>query len=409
MKQIIFHIDVNSAFLSWTAITRLADGASIDLREIPAIIGGDIEQRHGVVLAKSIPAKAYGITTGEPVVNAVRKCPGLTIIPPDHNMYEEKSRVLMDFLCGICPDIEQASIDECYMDFTSVAHLYSSPEAAAASIKDDILRRFGFTVNIGISDKKVLAKMASDFKKPNLVHTLYTQEIEKKLWPLPVSSLFMCGRSSIDTLHKLGILTIGELAHADPAILSSHLKSHGILLWRYANGMDDSVVMSEPARRKGVGSSTTLSHDVTERNEAAGTLLALAESVGRSLRDSHEAAGLICTEIKYSSFQTVSHQTTLPAPTASTELIYQTALSLFDAVWNQTPIRLLGIRASHLTSDSEPIQLSLFDITADAPANEKQKKLDAALDSIRSRYGKASVVRGSLLSSPDKNHKKKQT
>lgn len=408
MKQIIFHIDVNSAFLSWTAIQQLADGASVDLRLIPAIISGDIERRHGVVLAKSIPAKAYGITTGEPVVNAVKKCPGLTIVPPDHRMYEEKSRALMTFLCSVCPDIEQASIDECYMDFTSIAHLYPSPEAAAAFIKDEIFRRFGFTVNIGISDKKVLAKMASDFKKPNLVHTLYTQEIKKKLWPLPVSSLFMCGHSSVDTLRKLEIFTIGALACADPAILSSHLKSHGILLWQYANGMDDSTVMSEPAKRKGVGNSTTLSHDVTDRSEAARTLLSLAESVGRSLRASHESAFLICTEIKYSSFQTVSHQTTLPSPTASTETIYQTALSLFDAIWSHAPIRLLGIRTSHLTSDSEPVQLSLFDLAANVPQNEKQKNLDAALDSIRSRYGSDSVVRGSLLSAPEPSGKKKQ-
>ncbi len=179
MEQIIFHIDVNSAYLSWTALERLAAGDTVDLRQIPAIIGGDISKRHGVVLAKSIPAKAYGISTGEPVVNAVRKCPHLTIVPPDHAMYEKKSHALMQYLSNISPDIEQASIDECYMDFTSIAHLYPSPETAAAAIKDEICSRFGFTVNIGISNKKVLSKMASDFKKPNLVHTLYSREIEK--------------------------------------------------------------------------------------------------------------------------------------------------------------------------------------------------------------------------------------
>lgn len=401
MEPIIFHIDVNSAYLSWTALERLSQGDTVDLRLIPSIIGGDIERRHGVVLAKSLPAKSFGIVTGEPVVNALKKCPQLVMAPPDHSLYTKRSKALMDFLSNICPDIEQASIDECYMDFTSVAHLYSSPMEAAISIKDEIYRRFGFTVNIGISDKKVLAKMASDFKKPNLVHTLYTREIAAKLWPLPVSSLFMCGHSSVNTLHKLEILTIGDLAGTDPAILASHLKSHGTLLWNYANGIDDSIVMSEPVKRKGVGNSVTLEHDVIQREEAARTLLSLAESVGKSLRAEKESAGLVCVEIKYSTFQSVSHQTTLQTPTSSTDTIYRTALSLFDAIWSRHPIRLLGIRTSHLTEAGEPVQLSLFEETADHTQNEKQKKLDAALDSIRSRYGSSSVVRGSLLAAPE--------
>lgn len=406
MEPIIFHIDVNSAYLSWTALERLSQGDTVDLRLIPSIIGGDIERRHGVVLAKSLPAKTYGIVTGEPVVNAFKKCPQLTMAPPDHAMYTQRSKALMDFLSGICPDIEQASIDECYMDFTSVAHLYSSPIEAAISIKDEIYRRFGFTVNIGISDKKVLAKMASDFKKPNLVHTLYAREIAAKLWPLPISSLFMCGRSSVETLRKLEILTIGELAKTDPRILTSHLKSHGMLLWNYANGIDDSMVISEPVKRKGVGNSTTLSHDVTERAEAAKTLLSLSESVGKSLRAQKESAGLVCVEIKYNTFQSVSHQTTLQTPTSSTEIIYQTALSLFDAIWSHCPIRLLGIRTSHLTEADEPVQLSLFDRASDQAQEEKRKKLDAALDSIRTRYGSSSVVRGSLLPTAEAEDKK---
>ncbi len=394
---VIFHIDVNSAFLSWSAIEHLENGSDLDLRLIPSIVGGDMERRHGVVLAKSVPAKTYGIVTGEPVVNAFRKCPNLTMVPPNHRMYAEKSQMLMEHLHNICPVIEQASIDECYMDFSPVAHLYTSPEAAAKQIKDEVYEKFGFTVNIGISDKKVLAKMASDFKKPNLVHTLYSHEIEKKLWPLPVSSLFMCGHSSVESLRKLEILTIGDLAKASPDIVSAHLKSHGILLWNFANGTDDSQVVPEPAKRKGVGNSTTLSHDVSDRQEVAATLLMLAESVSKSLRASHEAAGLVCTEIKYNTFKTCSHQTTLDTPTSSTDIIYKTALSLFDAIWDHTPIRLLGIRTSKLCPDSEPVQLSLFDTAYNAKDREKLKKLDAALDSIRGKYGSDVVIRGSLL------------
>lgn len=410
MERIIFHIDVNSAFLSWTALQLLDEGASIDLREIPSIIGGDIEKRHGVVLAKSLPAKAYGIVTGEPVVNAVRKCPHLVSAKPDHGMYERRSRELMNYLLNLCPDIEQASIDECYMDFSPIAHLYTSPEDAANQIKNDIYARFRFTVNIGISDKKVLAKMASDFKKPNLVHTLYSHEIRQKMWPLPVSELFTCGRSSVETLRKLEILTIGDLAGADIKILESHLKSHGKTLWEFANGIDDSSVGYTPAKQKGVGNSTTLSHDVTDREEACLTLLSLSESVGGRLRATGEVAGLVCTEIKYNTFKTVSHQKIINPPSASNDVIYRAAVELFDELWDSTPIRLLGVRTSKLQDAKEPVQISLFDWQTGAvhtdpqkeplakkPKSEKQEKLDAALDSIRSRYGSGSVVRGSLM------------
>lgn len=398
-EHLIFHIDVNSAFLSWTALARLQAGDETDLRLIPSIIGGDIAKRHGVVLAKSIPAKAYGITTGEPVVNAFRKCPNLVNVAPDHRLYDRMSRQLMNYLTGICPDIEQVSIDECYMDYTPISGKYSSPEAAAAFIKDSIYEKFGFTVNVGISDRKVLAKMASDFKKPNLVHTLYSWEIQQKIWHLPVSSLFLCGHSSVETLRKLGILTIGELAQSDPGILESHLKSHGLTLWNYANGRDDSEVLPEPAKMKGIGNSITLQADAETREDARKALLHLSESVGERLRASHQLAGLVCTEIKYNTFQSVSHQALLNTPSASTDVIYQKACALFDELWNGTPIRLLGVRTAKLSEENEPVQLSLFDDTL--VISEKQQKLDAAMDQIRNRYGKDAIKRGSLLDSRD--------
>lgn len=396
---IFFHIDVNSAFLSWTALEQLEAGSETDLRLIPSIIGGDLSKRHGVVLAKSVPAKAYGIVTGEPVVNAFRKCPHLTTAAPNHSLYHRKSSQLMEYLSGVCPDIEQVSIDECYMDYSPISSNYTSPEAAAAIIKDTVYEKFGFTVNVGISDRKILAKMASDFKKPNLVHTLYSWEIQEKMWKLPVSSLFLCGKSSSDTLHKLGILTIGDLALSDPVIIESHLKSHGRTLWQYANGIDSSSIFSEPAKMRGIGNSTTLSKDAVTRQEAAKNLLTLAESVGSRLRADHSKAGLVCTEIKYNTFRSVSHQAVLETPTASTNSIYQQALALFDELWDQTPIRLLGIRTSKLVPDDEPVQLNLFDYNA--PQTEKQQKLDAALDSIRNKFGKDAVKRGSLIDSPN--------
>lgn len=397
MEQIIFHIDVNSAFLSWSALSILEQGNPTDIREIPSIIGGDIEKRHGVVLAKSIPAKKYGIVTGEPIVHAMRKCPGLHIAEPDHALYHQRSKQLMEFLEDICPDIEQVSIDECYMDFTPIQNQYASPIEAACSIKDQVKEKFKFTVNIGISDVKMLAKMASDFKKPDKVHTLFSHEIREKLWPLPVSSLFMCGKSSVETLRKLEIRTIGELATSDRDILYAHLKSHGITLWEYANGIDTSVVCSAPPETKGIGNSTTLSKDVSNREDACKTLLWLSESVGTRLREARQLAGMVSVEIKYSSFRSVSHQTTLVSPSDSTQLIYQTACRLFDELWDFSPIRLLGIRTSKLMSTESPTQISLFDYANQLSSREKLEALDKTLDSIRKKYGEDAVKRGTFL------------
>ena len=415
MERIIFHIDVNSAYLSWSALERLSGGSTVDLREIPSIVGGDMEQRHGVVLAKSIPAKKYGVTTGEPIVNALRKCPSLYIESPDHTLYHRRSRELMDYLLDVCPEIEQLSVDECFMDFTPVRNRFSSPLEGAHAIKNHIRDTFGFTVNIGISDKKILAKMASDFQKPDRVHTLFSWEIEEKMWPMPVSSLYMCGKSSALTLKNLEIITIGDLARCDRDILVSHLKSHGLLLWEYANGIDDTSVISTPIEAKGIGNSTTLPKDVTDRQEAFRCLLSLSDSVAGRLRKGGQLAGMISVEIKYSSFQTASHQMPLSPASNTSQVIYRTACQLFDDLWNGSPIRLLGIRSSKLAAESGPAQISLFDLpesgafspentasknSAASPSKEKLAALDKTLDSIRQKYGKNAVVRGSFLSRP---------
>ena len=284
-KQIIFHIDVNSAYLSWTALEKLKSGSGVDLRTIPSIIGGDEKSRHGVVLAKSIPAKKYGIQTGEPVAAALRKCPGLVMEPPDHKLYRQYSKAMIKLLSEeFSPLLEQVSIDECYMDFTPIASRYSSPEEAAGKIRDRVFESFGFTVNVGVSTVKVLAKMASDFEKPGKVHTLYPEEIRQKMWPLPVSDLFMVGRRSASKLESLGIRTIGDLAQADPAFLTTHFKSHGRLMWEYANGIASDVLQTGDQSVKGIGNSTTLSRDAKTREEARLVLLELSETVSRRLR-----------------------------------------------------------------------------------------------------------------------------
>lgn len=412
MDSIFFHIDVNSAFLSWTAIDQKQQAIAtntldsyIDIRTIPAIIGGDTSTRHGIVLAKSIPAKKYGISTAEPIASAIKKCPNLTIVSPNHSSYSAHSKALMHYLCSFCPIIEQVSIDECYMDFTPIAHEYSSAIEAAHLIKDGVRHNFGFTVNVGISDRKVLAKMASDFKKPDLVHTLYAHEIQKKMWPLPVSSLFMCGKSSQETLKKLGITTIGELATCNQDLLITHLKSHGKLLWEYANGIDDSSIQNIPAPAKGIGNSTTMSTDATTIEEMKPVLLWLSESVSKRLRENHTLAGTITVEIKYSTFQSYSHQTSLSAPDNTSSLLYETALTLLRELWNGSPVRLLGLRATKLQDEDTPVQMNLFSYQAPSVQNEKHKKIDEAIDAIRQKYGDNAIVRGSLLSMPNSSKK----
>ena len=408
MSRIIFHIDVNSAFLSWTAVEKLKNGSDVDLREIPAIIGGDEASRHGIVLAKSVSAKKYGVTTGEPVASALRKCASLVMEPPDHQMYREYSRQLMDYFKTYTPDIEQLSVDECFLDYTPIVHLYGEPVAFAHRLKDEVKEKFGFTVNIGISEVKILAKMASDFQKPDRVHTLWKSEIAQKMWPLPVSELFMVGKSSLPKLRNLGIHTIGDLANTDKELLEAHFKSFGKLIWENANGIGSDVVESEEATAKGVGNSITLSSDVTDREQAKKVLLKLSESVSARLRKHEFLAGNATVEIKYADFTKCSHQAPFLTPTNATSKIYGLSCELFDELWNGSPIRLLGIRTSKLQDVGEPVQMSLFDmelpkvkkqktVEQKGPSIEKLEKLDKAMDFIKKRFGNDAIVRGSAL------------
>ena len=407
-NAIIFHIDVNSAYLSWSALRELQNGSTQDLRTIPSIVGGDQETRHGIVVAKSIPAKVFGIQTAETVASAFQKCPTLVMVPPDHTYYREMSQKLMRHLRSICDEIEQVSIDECYMSFEPIRGRFPSPEAAATYIKDSVYDTFGFTVNVGISDRKVLAKMASDFKKPNLVHTLYVSEIQRKLWPLPIASLHMCGKSSAKLLQKMGIRTIGDLARTDKAVVESWLKSHGGMLWNYANGIDDGQVVKEKPKAKGVGNSTTLANNAETEEEAYTVLKELAVSVSQRLKKHHFLAAQISTEIKYASFRSVSHQRTILTPTAEETEIYQCACQLFNELWDGEPIRLLGIRTTKLQDEEEPTQISLFDLgkyqeqekqeeLRREKEEQKQKKLaslDDAIAKIKKRYGDNAIHKG---------------
>ncbi len=393
MEPVIFHIDVNSAFLSWEAVYRMTvEGEEEDLRLIPSIVGGDRAQRHGVVLAKSTPAKKFGIVTGEPITHALQKCPKLRIVPSRHHIYEEYSTKFMAILQEYSPTVEKYSIDEAFMDMTGMEQLFGPPLECAHNLKERIKRELKFTVNVGISNNRLLAKMAGDLKKPDLVHTLFPEEIQEKMWPLPVEDLFFVGKATAAKLRTLGIHTIGELAKSNRELLYSHLKSTGDTVWKFANGIDEGVSARKNQEAKGYSNETTLAHDVTERQEAEEILLALVEQVSGRLRADGKKAEVVSVGIKDAWFISSSHQCVLKNPTAGTRELYEYACRLLSEFWDGRPIRLLNFYVSRLTEE-EGRQMSLFDTTD----YEKQEKAEKAMDSIREKFGAGAVKRAAFI------------
>ena len=390
--RVIFHIDVNSAFLSWSAVQRLSEGETLDLRTVPSAVGGDVATRHGVILAKSIPAKKYNIVTGEPVVDALRKCPELILVKPDHERYHEFSRAFINILYDYTDLIEQFSVDEAFMDMTGTRRLFGEPVDCANRIRERIYRELGFTVNVGVSSNKLLAKMASDFEKPNRTHTLFPEEVPAKMWILPIRDLFFVGKAAERKLRSLGINTIGDLAHTEPEIISGVMKKHGEVLWRNANGIDDSPVETVRPDNKGYGNSTTVSFDVTDATTAKAILLNLTDKVCARLRKDDVKADTVCVQFRYNDMSRASHQCTLGAATNISQEIYSNACRLFDEKWDGTPIRLLGV-STKVAQEDFGRQIDLFDTTD----YEKLEKLDKAMDSIRERFGGDAIRRASSL------------
>ena len=395
MGKVIFHIDVNSAFLSWEAVDRIEKGLDEgpDLREIPSAIAGDRNKRHGVILAKSIPAKDQGVLTGEPSVSALKKCPDLKLVPPNHDLYSKCSQAFMKTLEDFTPTVEKYSIDEAFCDMTGTQALFGPPLEAANKIRERIKNDLKFTVNIGISSNKLLAKMASDFKKPDMVHTLFPEEIEEKMWVLPVGELFSVGKATVKKLEALGIYTIGQLAQTEVEILESHLKRHGQVIHNYANGKDKSIVLTENVQNKGYGNSTTISFDVEDEGTAKMVLLSLSETLAARLRQDDMLASVVAVSIVDKDFVSKSHQRTLLTPTNSTDDIHKIACTLFDDLWDYKPIRNLGIQTSKLVSADTEMQFNLFRYKTD----EKRNNLDKAIDKIRDRYGDDAIQRASLV------------
>lgn len=395
MERLIFHVDVNSAFLSWEAARRVANGES-DIRLIPSVIGGDREKRTGVVLAKSIPAKKFGIKTGEPIGMALRKCPDLFVAKPDFRLYEENSRKFMDICREYAPVVEKASIDECYLDLSGTHRIYPDPIALAYTIRNRIRDELGFTVNVGIGENKLLAKMASDFEKPDKVHTLFLAEMPQKMWALPVGDLFTVGSATADKLRHAKIMTIGDLAKTDLARVQ---KIVGIKMGKhihdYANGIDPSPVLAEPEEAKGYSISTTLEDDVKKAEQAYPVLLALADSITARIRSDGAKAYCVAVTIRDNSFKTRSHQRSLMSPTDISKEVYQISKELFDELWDGvTPLRLLGIAMTNITRE-ETVQFSLFQ----DESREKARKIDKAKDALNAKFGSATIVRGSSIQS----------
>ena len=390
-ERIIFHIDVNNAFLSWTAVDLLKKGYEIDIRTIPSVIGGDEEARKGIVTAKSPVAKKMGVVTAEPLFMARRKCPNLKVFKGDYELYHRESNKLYKYFCLFTDKIERYSVDECFLDMTGTELLYPDPIKLAHDMKNEIYEKFGYTVNIGIGNNKLCAKMASDFEKPNKVHTLFQYEIETKMWPLSVSELFMVGKSSSKQLIELGIKTIGDLAKADLNFLKRKFKSQGDMMHEYANGIDLSPVEARSSKSKSISVSETLPKDIESVSEFKKILMRQADKVGRQARYEKIYAKTVALIFKTNTFVSYSHQMKLVNPTNVTSEIYQYALEILNKGWRGEPLRLIGIRLSDFTHDNNK-QLSLFDTDKDLNNDKIQK----VMDNISEKYGDGIIIPASL-------------
>ncbi len=385
------HIDVNNAFLSWTALELLENGYHTDIRNIEAIIGGDESRRAGIVLAKSMPAKKKGVVTAETIYSAKKKCPNLKIYPPNYKMYKERSDNLFKLLSKYTPDIEVASIDECYIDYGKVKKMYGDEQEFAKKIQQEINENLKFTVNIGIANNKLCAKMASDFSKPNKIHTLYEYEIKDKMWPLPIEDLFGVGKQTSKKLRELGIKTIKDLAIKDETSLKRIFKNQAKYLIKIANGIDSNEVDSSTWVPKGISNEITLETDITSKQELYKKLNILSEMVAKRIRKEEKYAYVICVILKDNKFKRYSHQKKLKNPISSYQDIFHYSKEVLNEFYNNEPIRLIGIRLDNL-KENKIYQTSLFE-----ESNHKGEKLDKVIDSINNKYGKNIIKRASYI------------
>lgn len=398
-KRLIFHIDVNNAYLSWSACQMLKEGYKIDIRNRVSVISGDESKRHGIVLAKSPLAKKYNIVTAETIYSARKKYKDLLVFPPRHDIYKKYSDQLFKYLSQFTPRIERYSIDECFLDMSGMNHFIKNDIEFATKIKNEIKEKFGFTVNVGIGNNKLCAKVASDFEKPDKVHTLYSNEIETKLWELNIEDLFMVGKQTTKKLKSLRINTVYDLAHYPKEDLIKIFKSYGNLLHDYANGIDDSEVESEKSELKGIGNSITLPNDIEEINNIKLKLLEISELVGRRIRKEKKYAYVVTLYIKYSDFKTLTHQKKLKNPINTDDEIYKNSILLLKDI-ELKPIRSLGIRLTSLSTDKIE-QISIFD-NNEKIVNNNNENLQYTIDELKLKYGNNIIKRASIKENMEK-------
>lgn len=370
----------------------LKKGYKIDIREIPAIIGGDESRRSGIVLAKSMKAKECGVVTAETIYQARKKCPNLEVFPSNFKAYYQYSDQLYKLLLQYTDRIERFSIDECFLDLTGYLMkdtLLHKAEEISKRVKNEL----GFTVNIGVAHNKLLAKMASDFTKPDRVHTLFEDEIKEKMWNLPISELFMLGRRSVPKLNNMQIKTIGDLAKTNKDLLEKKFGKHGVQMWEYANGIDHSEVKYKKEKPKGVGNSITLAQNVSNIETLEEIVLSLTEQVTYRLRRHELLANTVRLQLRTKDFQDTTHQGKLDIATSSTKEIYEKAKNLLHEMYCMPmAIRLVGLSVDNLIEKDE-VQLSLF---LDQK-NKKQEKIDKVVDELKSKYGFCKITRASNM------------
>ncbi len=389
--SLIFHIDVNCAFLSWEATERLKNGDTLDLRTIPSAVGGSQDNRRGIILAKSYPAKAYNIKTGETVLQAKQKCPNLIIVPPNRSIYETYSQAMFDFLYTYTYRIQRYSIDEVFLDLSDDKRALTNPYAFGEELRTRIYKELGFTVCVGIGNNKILAKMAGELKKPNYTNTLFKNELYK-IHNLPVNELFMVGSSTTKKLSKYGITTIGELANSDVNFINTILKKHGVTVWNYANGIDSSKVDYNTRLNKSYSNSSTLKSDIITLDDAKIAFMQIVEKTSTRLRKDSKYSKVVSIYVKYNNFTTYTHQHTLSTPTNSTNTIYETAIALFEESWNNEPVRAIGVRLTEIEDSLTNTQLTLFDIK-----DINRQNVEAKIDTIRKKYGNNCIIKANQL------------
>ena len=387
-ERVILHCDLNCFYASVELLSRP------ELRDVPVAVCGDPEQRHGVILAKNEPAKKFGVRTAETVWQAKRKCPGLILLPPHHELYAKYSKKVNAVYGEYTDLVEPFGIDESWLDMTGSLHLFGGDaKAFADALRERVKRETGLSVSVGVSFNKVFAKLGSDYKKPDATTVIPPGGWREIVYPLPVGDLLFVGRAASEVLGKYGVHTIGELAACKAEMLEALMGKMGTQLYRYANGLDDSPVRGADAREplKSVGNSTTFPRDLTRWDELRDGVAILSDTVAMRLRRHGLYCGGVQIGIRDNKFKNISRQKPLPHSTHLMREIEAAALELLRGAWKApTPVRLLSVTAIHLTGRQETYeQLDLFG--APGGALEKQEAVEGAMAKIREKYGKDAI------------------